>query len=79
MFFIFKGWFVKLWECITTNGVLVLCTSNNWKTTTLSSEIGKWLVIITITQYPLLIHIRFEMVEDSNQGNKLITVWKMKN
>ena len=41
----FEGWLVKLWECLTSDGVLVLCTSNKQSISTLSSEIGKWLVI----------------------------------
>ena len=45
LFVLFKGWLVKLWECISDDGVLVLCTSSKHKTTTLSNEIGKWLVI----------------------------------
>lgn len=40
-----KSWLVKLWECISNNGLLVLCTSSNQKISTLSSEMGKWLVI----------------------------------
>lgn len=58
-----KSWLVKLWECISSDGIMVSCTSNKWKVTTLSAEVGKW----------------FEVVESSVQGDKLVTVWKMKN
>ncbi|XP_065904281.1 hercynine oxygenase-like isoform X2 [Dysidea avara] len=57
------SWLVKLWECITTDGLLVLSTSSKWTIDSLTREIGKW----------------FKMVENTAQRDKMITVWKMKN
>ena len=37
------GWLYKLRECITDDGLLVICTSSKWTTGTLEVHIGQWL------------------------------------
>ena len=36
------GWLIKLWECVKSDGIVIISGSHLWDKDTLYNEIGKW-------------------------------------
>ena len=39
---LFTGWLIKLWECVKSDGIVIINSSYFWDKNAIFAEIGKW-------------------------------------